>query len=137
MTVFLLDVNVLIALVDPAHVQHGQAHEWFGRVGRNAFAACPLTENAVVRIVAHPRYPNSPGPASVVMQSLMGVRSLVGHTFWPDDISIADRAFFAPALLSSHARVTEAYLLALAHANGRRLATMGRRLADEAVPENL
>jgi len=26
---FLLDVNVLIALVDGAHVQHDAAHEWF------------------------------------------------------------------------------------------------------------
>ena len=33
MTRFLLDVNVLIALVDPAHVQHDAAHAWFARVG--------------------------------------------------------------------------------------------------------
>ena len=29
----LLDVNVLIALVDPAHVQHDAVHDWFGQVG--------------------------------------------------------------------------------------------------------
>ncbi len=27
--VYLLDVNVLIVLVDPAHVGHDQAHHWF------------------------------------------------------------------------------------------------------------
>jgi hypothetical protein len=32
-TAFLLHVNVLIALLDPVHVQHDQAHEWFSRVG--------------------------------------------------------------------------------------------------------
>jgi predicted nucleic acid-binding protein len=26
---FLLDVNVLIALIDPGHVAHHDAHEWF------------------------------------------------------------------------------------------------------------
>ena len=26
---FLLDVNVLIALIDPAHIQHDAAHGWF------------------------------------------------------------------------------------------------------------
>ncbi|GMV47756.1 MAG: ribonuclease VapC39 [Pseudomonadota bacterium] len=135
MTVFLLDVNVLIALVDPAHIQHDTAHEWFGRVGHLSFATCPLTENGLVRIIGHPRYANSPGPPYIVLQSLTGIRSLVGHRFWPDDISIADATLFAPALLSSHARVTDSYLLALARAKGGRLATMDRRLADDALPE--
>jgi predicted nucleic acid-binding protein len=34
-TTFLLDVNVLIALIDPAHMQHDQAHDWFSRVAGN------------------------------------------------------------------------------------------------------
>lgn len=45
MTTFLLDVNVLIALVDLAHVQHDAAHDWFGQLGHLAWATCPLTEN--------------------------------------------------------------------------------------------
>lgn len=43
--VHLPDVNVLIALFDPGHIHHGAAHEWFGSVGREAWATCPLTEN--------------------------------------------------------------------------------------------
>jgi len=31
--IFLLDVNVLIALIDPAHIQHDAAHEWFTTQG--------------------------------------------------------------------------------------------------------
>lgn len=134
MTVYLLDVNVLIGLVDPAHIQHDQAHEWFARVGHKGFATCPLTENGLVRIIGHPKYPNSPGPPSVVLQSLGAIRGLAGHRFWPDDISIADAEFFAPELLSSHSRVTDSYLLALAHAKGGRLATMDQKLATEVVP---
>ena len=134
MTAYLLDVNVLIALVDPAHIQHDQAHDWFARVGRKAFATCPLTENGLIRIIGHPKYPNSPGPPSTVLQSLVAIRGLAGHTFWPDDLSIADEEFFAPELLSSHSRITDSYLLALAHKNGGRLATMDQKLATEAVP---
>lgn len=133
-TVYLLDVNVLIALVDPAHIQHDQAHEWFAQVGHKAFATCPLTENGLIRIVGHPRYPNSPGPPSAVLQALIAIRGLAGHHFWPDDLSIADAAFFAPELLSSHSRVTDSYLLALAHAKGGYLATMDQKLATEVVP---
>lgn len=129
MTTYLLDVNVLIALVDPAHIQHDQAHDWFGRVGHKAFATCPLTENGLIRIIGHRKYPNSPGPPSVVLQSLAAIRGLSGQSeFWPDDLSIADAEFFAPELLSSHSRVTDSHLLALAHAKGGRLATMDRKL---------
>ncbi|MDP9043545.1 MAG: VapC toxin family PIN domain ribonuclease [Pseudomonadota bacterium] len=134
MTVYLLDVNVLIALIDPAHLQHDQAHNWFARVGHKAFATCPLTENGLVRIVGHPKYPHSPGPPSVVLTSLTAIRGLAGHTFWPDKISIADTDFFASALFTSHSRVTDGYLLALAHAQGGRLATMDQKLATEVVP---
>jgi toxin-antitoxin system PIN domain toxin len=132
-TVYLLDVNVLIALVDPAHIQHDAAHDWFARVGRKGFATCPLTENGLIRIVGHPKYPNSPGPPSAVLPSLAAIRGLEGHRFWPDKLSIADDAFFAADLLSSHSRVTDSYLLALAQAHRGRLATMDNKLATEAV----
>jgi toxin-antitoxin system PIN domain toxin len=134
-TVYLLDVNVLIALVDPAHVQHEQAHTWFARTGKRAFATCPLTENGLVRIVGHPKYPNSPGPPSVVVELLRAIRALPGHHFWSDDLSIAQHAHVAADRLASHAQVTHAYLLALARAHGGRLATMDRKLAADTVPE--
>jgi toxin-antitoxin system PIN domain toxin len=130
-TVYLLDVNVLIALVDPAHVQHDPAHDWFARIGRKSFATCPLTENGLVRIVGHPKYPNSPGPPSVVLPSLSAIRGQAGHVFWPDDLSLADEGHFASELLSSHSRVTDSYLLALAHAHGGRLATLDQKLATD------
>ena len=118
MTTFLLDVNVLIALIDPAHVQHDQAHDWFSRSGRKSFATCPITENGLLRIVGHPKYPNSPGPPSIVAQSLAAIRALAGHEFWADKISIVDDAHVSAALLTSHSRVTDSYLLALARAHG-------------------
>jgi toxin-antitoxin system PIN domain toxin len=132
-TTFLLDVNVLIALIDPAHVQHDQAHQWFSRVGSKGFATCPITENGLLRIVGHPKYPNSPGPPSAVAPGLTAIRGLPGHEFWPDGISIVDKAHFEPSLLSSHSRVTDSYLLALAHANKGKLATMDTKLATEVV----
>ena len=135
MTRYLLDVNILIALVDPAHVQHEEVHEWFGRVGRTSFATCPITENGLLRIVGHPKYPNSPGPPSTVASALAAIRSLPGHAFWPDSISLADSSFVDASLLSSHSRVTDSYLLALARANKGQLATLDHKLATEVVPE--
>jgi toxin-antitoxin system PIN domain toxin len=133
LTAFLLDVNVLIALVDPAHVQHDAAHEWFGRQGKRAFATCPMTENGLLRILGHPRYPNSPGTPAVVAEMLGAISALPGHRFWPDDITILDSARFDRARLLNHGQVTDSYLLALARVHGGKLATFDRRLAADCV----
>ena len=135
MTRYLLDVNVLIALVDPAHIQHEDVHGWFGSVGRKAFATCPITENGLLRIVGHPKYLNSPGPPSAVVGALAAMREMEGHEFWADSISLIDSAFVDSALLSSHSRVTDSYLLALARANKGRLTTMDAKLATEVVAD--
>ena len=133
MTTYLLDVNALIALIDPAHVQHEPAHDWFARTGQRAWATCPLTENGLLRIVGHPRYPNSPGTPSSVAAILSRLRALPGHAFWPDDISLADATRIDPERLLTHSQVTDSYLLALAIANRGKLASLDRRLVVDAV----
>jgi uncharacterized protein len=132
-TAYLLDVNVLIALLDPSHVQHDEAHDWFGKTGKKAFATCPLTENGLLRVLGHPKYPNCPGPPATVMRSLSGLRALPGHRFWAAHISLSDTEWVDSAHLTNHARVTDSYLLALAKAHGGRLASMDRKLATDAV----
>ena len=133
MSRFLLDVNVLIALIDPAHVQHDRAHEWFASSGRQAWATCPLTENGVLRIVGHARYPNSPGTPAAVAELMRGLRALPGHEFWPDDLTIFDVQRIHSDRLLDSAQVTDSYLLALASAHGGKLATFDRRLVTGAV----
>lgn len=130
---YLLDVNVLIALIDPAHVQHDPAHEWFAAHGQQAWATCPLTENGVLRIVGHPRYPNSPGTPAAVAQLMSGLCALPGHVFWPDDVSLLDARKVDMNHLLSSGQVTDSYLLALACAHGGQLATFDRRLVRDAV----
>ncbi len=133
MTRFLFDINVLIALIDPSHIQHDRAHEWFGGSGRRAWATCPLTENGVLRIVGHARYPNSPGSPAVVAELLSELCALPGHDFWPDDISLLDAERVDGSRLSDSTQVTDSYLLALAGAHGGQLATFDQRLVSDAV----
>ncbi len=54
---YLLDINVLVALFDSAHVHHEAAHRWFASVGNASWATCPITENGFVRVVSNPVYP--------------------------------------------------------------------------------
>ena len=133
MTRYLLDVNVLIALIDPAHVQHDRAHDWFAAKGKKAWATCPLTENGVLRIVGHARYPNSPGTPAAVAELIATLRSLSGHKFWPDDVTLFDQQRIDTARLLDSGQVTDTYLLALAVAHGGQLATFDRHLVIDAV----
>ncbi len=130
---YLLDVNVLIALIDPAHVQHDAAHDWFAKQGKKSWATCPLTENGVMRIVGHARYPNSPGTPAAVASVMTGLCALPGHVFWPDDISLLNTKILDASRLLSSAQVTDSYLLALAIAHDGKLATFDRRLVVDAV----
>jgi toxin-antitoxin system PIN domain toxin len=130
---WLLDVNVLIALIDPSHVSHDAAHRWFAATGSASWATCPITENGVLRIVGHPGYPNSPGSPAAVAPILMGLRALPGHVFWRDDLSLVEADIVDTAAILLPAQVTDTYLLALAVANGGQLATFDRRLSSKAV----
>jgi hypothetical protein len=132
-TRFLLDVNVLIALIDPAHVQHDRAHDWFAAKGKKAWATCPLTENGVLRIVGHPRYPSSPGTPAAVAELMAILLALGGHEFWPDDLSLLDQKRIDSARLLDSGQVTDSYLLALARAHNGELATFDRHLVTDAV----
>lgn len=130
---YLLDVNVLIALIDPGHVQHDIAHHWFAKDGASAWATCPITENGTLRIIGHASYPNSPGSPAAVAPLLRTMCALDGHVFWSDDISLLDEGKVNTTLLHNSAQTSDSYLLALASAHGGRLATLDRRLVTSAV----
>lgn len=52
--IYLLDINVLVALFDAAHVHHEPAHRWFAAVGKTSWPTCPITENGCVRVLSNP-----------------------------------------------------------------------------------
>ena len=133
MTTYLLDVNVLVALMDPAHVQHEPAHDWFARLGRVSWATCPITENGLLRILGNSRYPNSPGTPADVAEMLTHMRALPGHAFWADYFSMTDGGRLDVARVLSHGQVTDSYLLALAKSRDGQLASFDRRLVVDAV----
>ena len=135
MTVYLLDVNLLLALSDPLHEHHEVAHRWFGERGREAWATCPITENGFVRIASHPRYPNRPGDSTVVLSILQQFCAAEGHHFWAADASLQD--MLEPGYEVTSAQVTDLYLLGLAVRQGGKLATLDRRIPGAAVRDGL
>lgn len=131
MTTYLLDVNLLLALTDPRHVNHEAAHSWFADRGRLSWATCPLTENGFVRIASHPKYPNRPGDVLAVFAILGRLCEAPGHRFWTEDVSIL--GILAPNAIITHAQITDVYLAGLALHKKGKLATFDRRIPVEAV----
>lgn len=128
----LLDVNVLIALLDAAHVHHQAAHAWLGDNIASGWASCPLTQNGCIRIMSQRAYPGAL-PAAAVAERLSAATATEWHAFWPDSVSLLeDGAVDWHGILGSR-QVTDAYLLALAVRNDGRLVTFGRAVPLAAV----
>lgn len=131
--VALLDANVLIALIDPRHVHHESCHRWFSSRGNAPWASCAITQNAVLRIVGHPRYPNSPGSPAVVSRILQELVGHPQHRFWADAPSLLSLGHVNPGALVDSGQITDTFLLALAVQQGGLLASLDQRLSTVAV----
>jgi len=135
MSIALLDVNVLVALFDPAHVNHDEAHRWFGRNRRHGWATCPTTINGCIRVLSNPAYPTVEATPTEVASRLRNMSSTTDHHFWEDSVSLLDEALFRSSAIIGHRQVTDAYLLGLAVRNHGRLATFDRSIPLKSVPE--
>ena len=133
MRVALLDVNVLIAMLDRRHVHHEPAHGWFAAAKAHGWATCPLTQNAVLRILGQPRYPNSPGPPAVVAHLIAQLIRHPQHQFWPDSLSLLGQSGVDVSRLLEASQLTDTYLLALAVNHDGLLVSFDRRLSCEGV----
>lgn len=116
---YLLDANVLIALVLEEHEHHDRAARWAAEVGR--VALCPTVEGALVRFLVRAGE-RAEGVAPVLEALYASSRC----EFWPEELSYA-----AVDLrhVQGHRQVTDAYLASVAIARGGRLATFDRALA--------
>jgi uncharacterized protein len=97
---FLLDVNALIALLDPAHMHHDRAHAWFAVQGMENWVSSPTTENGTIRIASHPKYSNAQ-PAPIVHESLQSLKGVGHHHFVPDALSLLDDGVMRANVLGS------------------------------------
>jgi hypothetical protein len=109
----LLDVNVLIALLDGAHVHHGRASDWLRRNLEVGWASCPITQNGCIRIMSQAAYPNA-RRAVAVARRLAEAAAEQWHEFWADDVSLLESGTLNWSTVLGSRQVTDAYLLALA-----------------------
>jgi uncharacterized protein len=133
---YLLDTNLLIALLWPSHEQHDLALKWFTHHRAKGWGTCPFTEAGFVRIVSNPAFSRDavqPREATYVLSANTAAKD---HTFWPDELPFAEAVAFAGVRLLGHQQVTDAYLLGLAIRRGGVLATLDQRLAALTEPKS-
>ncbi len=126
-------MNVLVALFDPAHDNHEDAHRWFGRNRKYGWATCPITINGFIRVLSNPAYPTVEANPAEVAGRLRSFCSTTDHHFWEDSVSLMDESLFRPLMIGGHQKITDAYLLGLAVRNHGRLATFDRSIPLKAV----
>ncbi len=118
--VHLLDGNVLVALIDEAHVHHAPARQWFSHLS-GGFATCPITQGTLMRLVMR-----LGGHGVEQALALLGVVTAhARHHFWPDVLPYDAVRWHG---VMGHRQVTDAYLAALARHHGGRLASFDKGL---------
>ncbi len=134
---FLLDVNALLALLDPTHIHHEAAHRWYESRSPLRMMTCSHVINGVIRVASQPKYPNCLGTSARVRDVLCELVRNVNAEPCAQDVSLlVDGILLQPTALTP-SRVSDLYLLALAAANGARFATFDTRIPAEAVAGGL
>lgn len=126
---FLLDVNVLLAIVDENHLHHERAAGWFDSVApTSTWFSCPITINGAIRILINSSITSAAPTAELAAQRIADLASTSSYQFVTDDIDLTRHPTIDLSRLRSHTQITDVYLLALAVRHGAMFATMDRKI---------
>lgn len=118
--VYLLDGNVLYALIDESHVHHAPARQWFSSAS-GGFATCPITQGTLLRLVM--RLGGHGIEQALALLGLMTAHAR--HHFWPDVLPYDQVRWHG---VMGHRQVTDAYLASLARHHEGKLASFDKGL---------
>lgn len=126
------DVNVLIALFDPAHQHHAVASEAFVELGSDGWVTCSVVENGFLRVISNPSYLNAVTLAEAA-SLLQAAIANTNHRRLDQFVSLLDSDRFLPSKLVSHRQITDLYLLGMAILHEVKLVTFGRNIPTHAA----
>jgi predicted nucleic acid-binding protein len=130
---YLPDINTVLALLDPLHVHHDDAHHWYEAVSPVQLLICPHVENGVMRIASQPRYPNHLGTAANVREILKKFIDQLDVKHCTSEPSLLDEKILKSPEQLTPSSISDLYLLAVALSNGAKLATFDQRIKSSAI----
>ncbi|WP_263357574.1 TA system VapC family ribonuclease toxin [Acidicapsa ligni] len=133
--IYLLDVNVLLAIVLPQHIAHSIVYPWFMEMGRRGFSTCAMTQSGFVRLLSNPATYVEKVTHEDAIQSLQRLTSFKNHFFWPMDVDYSKATAPLHSRIFGHKQTTDAYLLGLAIHHRGKLATLDKAICHLAGSE--
>ena len=127
---YLLDVNVLLALLWPPQEHHSIVRTWFLKTGGRHWATCPITESGCVRLLSNPNVTPGALRVSEALQVLTSNLNDPAHVFWPDALDLLSGLSPSSGRLQGYRQITDAYLLGLAVHHKAHLVTLDSGIAS-------
>jgi len=124
----LLDVNVLVALMWPAHEAHARVTTWLESNHKVGWATCPYTQTSVVRLLSNPAFSKHALSPPKAEQALAANLQRPSHRFWPADIDYSSAISTFGDSISGHKQVSDAYLLGLTIHRRGKFVTLDHRI---------
>jgi toxin-antitoxin system PIN domain toxin len=122
---FLLDVNILVALFDPAHSHHRIVARWFSSPGLQ-WGLCAFSEAGFLRVST-----NAAAGNRTLRQATDVLKSFSNdpcYRYWPIKAGWTSLAEPIQDRVYGHQQITDAFLLGLAIKEGGVLVTLDRAI---------
>ncbi len=129
---YLLDVNVLLALAWPNHIHHRAAHSWFAKC--RGWATCQTTQAGFVRISCQPAVTKRVVLIQEALQILAVSTNSANHHFWHQTTQLTSLPAEIRQRVVGPRQVTDALLLDLAIRHKGALATFDQGV-ETLLPE--
>ena len=121
--IYLIDVNVLVALHNESNADFLRAHQWFSNLAGDQFASCAITQGGFLR--THLIYFPSEGVAAA-FEKIKQLTALPSHVWWGDDLSYNA---VNPAPLQGRKQITDAWLAQLCRIKRGKIVTFDKGFA--------
>ena len=129
---YLLDVNVLLAMIDAEHSSHPRVASWIRSLvplKDVELATCSITELGFIRIVTQVSPDRFTVPQAVALLQRMRTSPVFRQVFIPDDRPIAG----LPSWVKTSGQTTDGHLAQLARSHGATLVSLDRGIPGALV----
>lgn len=140
---YLLDINVLIALAWDDHEHHARAHAWFARLASGSFATCNVTQSGFVRLSLNPSVVHCQIGITDAFAMLESFTKHPSHSFCEDGALQTELPGWQN--VTSYKQVPDTNLRLIAHRHGCKFVTLDdgiqtrlqedERTSVEVIPE--
>ncbi len=129
MSLFLFDINFIVAFLQPNHDHHEAAHAWFLNREKSRWATCQLSINGAFRVFWRLTAFSRPMLASDIAETMQIFLDKPGRVTLNGHPQITDLTVFDLTKLRGHNQIPDVILLAIAVQNQARLLTF-----DQSIP---